>query len=51
MARQYFCWRVCLTFGCGCVEYTPTQHVCGVSRDGCSAWYVPLIKFSCKLLQ
>ncbi|KXX80284.1 hypothetical protein MMYC01_203633 [Madurella mycetomatis] len=38
MARQYFCWKVHLTFGCGCVEYTQTQHVCGASRDGCRSW-------------
>lgn len=35
MARQYFCWKVRLTFGCGCVEYTPTTHQCGLDREGC----------------
>ncbi|SPQ23680.1 ead33028-bbc3-40f1-a987-d29e7433c1d1 [Thermothielavioides terrestris] len=38
MARTYFCWRVCLTFRCGCVEYTATAHRCGPDRDGCNAW-------------
>ncbi|GAB1318838.1 hypothetical protein MFIFM68171_09048 [Madurella fahalii] len=38
MTRQYFCWKVRLTFGCGCVEYTQTQHVCGPFREGCRTW-------------
>ncbi|KAK4126298.1 hypothetical protein N657DRAFT_632401 [Parathielavia appendiculata] len=38
MTRQYYCWKVCLTFRCGCTEYTPTAHRCGPSREGCNRW-------------
>ncbi|KAL2159871.1 hypothetical protein VTH06DRAFT_2004 [Thermothelomyces fergusii] len=38
MARPYYCWRVSLTFGCGCVETTPTTHACGPARAGCNVW-------------
>ncbi|KAK4043340.1 hypothetical protein C8A01DRAFT_32467 [Parachaetomium inaequale] len=38
MTRQYFCWKVCLTFRCGCSEYTPTAHLCGPDREGCNNW-------------
>ncbi|KAK4100859.1 hypothetical protein N658DRAFT_507528 [Parathielavia hyrcaniae] len=38
MTRQYYCWKVCLTFSCGCTETTPTTHRCGPSREGCNNW-------------
>ncbi|KAK4181862.1 hypothetical protein QBC36DRAFT_305907 [Triangularia setosa] len=38
MPRQYFCWKVCLTFGCGCKEDTATHHVCDSFRTNCSSW-------------
>ncbi|KAK4150936.1 hypothetical protein C8A00DRAFT_17591 [Chaetomidium leptoderma] len=38
MAPKYFCWRVSLTFGCGCVETTATAHRCGPAREGCNNW-------------
>jgi len=36
--RQYYCWKLCLKFNCGCSEYTPTQHVCNANRG--VQWYV-----------
>ncbi|KAK0735857.1 hypothetical protein B0T21DRAFT_349298 [Apiosordaria backusii] len=36
--RQYFCWKVSLTFGCGCKEDTATHHVCDSFRTNCSSW-------------
>lgn len=38
MTRQYYCWKVALTFACGCVETTPTTHLCGPDREGCNNW-------------
>jgi hypothetical protein len=38
MSRQYFCWKVTLTYRCGCTENTPVAHTCGPKRDGCSSW-------------
>ncbi|KAK4134413.1 hypothetical protein BT67DRAFT_434465 [Trichocladium antarcticum] len=38
MARQYYCWRVALTYRCGCTETTHTAHSCGPRRDGCTSW-------------
>ena len=38
MPRQHYCWKISLTYSCGCVETTPTTHRCGPSRTGCSSW-------------
>ncbi|KAL2142154.1 hypothetical protein VTI28DRAFT_1487 [Corynascus sepedonium] len=38
MTRQYYCWRIALTFSCGCVETPSTTHACGPERAGCSGW-------------
>ncbi|KAK3353562.1 hypothetical protein B0T25DRAFT_568760 [Lasiosphaeria hispida] len=39
--RQYFCWKLCLQFRCGCSESTATQHVCH-SHPGlqCYQWQI-----------
>ncbi|KAK3905703.1 hypothetical protein C8A05DRAFT_12509 [Staphylotrichum tortipilum] len=38
MGRPHYCWKVSLTYACGCVTTSPTTHVCGPARDGCNAW-------------
>ncbi|KAK4236360.1 hypothetical protein C8A03DRAFT_35734 [Achaetomium macrosporum] len=37
MVHKY-CWRVVVTFRCGCVESPPTTHLCGPGRQDCDAW-------------
>ncbi|KAK0714914.1 hypothetical protein B0H67DRAFT_228521 [Lasiosphaeris hirsuta] len=39
--RQYFCWKLCLQFRCGCSESTATQHVCNSHpRLQCYQWQI-----------
>ncbi|KAK1755743.1 hypothetical protein QBC47DRAFT_401907 [Echria macrotheca] len=39
--RQYFCWKLCLKFNCGCIEHTSTQHVCNTNRGvSCNQWMI-----------
>ncbi|EAQ88174.1 predicted protein [Chaetomium globosum CBS 148.51] len=38
MTRQYFCWKVSLSFRCGCTELAPIVHRCPPDREGCNSW-------------
>ncbi|KAH6856722.1 hypothetical protein B0I37DRAFT_351760 [Chaetomium sp. MPI-CAGE-AT-0009] len=38
MTRQYFCWKVSLTYRCGCTELAPIAHRCPPDREGCNSW-------------
>ncbi|KAH8889690.1 hypothetical protein GQ53DRAFT_747906 [Thozetella sp. PMI_491] len=35
--RQWFCWKVEITYRCGCIETTPTHHGCSPGLK-CNAW-------------
>ena len=35
--RQWYCWRVQITYRCGCIENTSTQHICGPKLK-CNSW-------------
>ncbi|KAK4465268.1 hypothetical protein QBC42DRAFT_248833 [Cladorrhinum samala] len=38
MANRHFCWKVNLTFACGCTEVSPTLHSCSTGRQDCNSW-------------
>lgn len=38
MTRKYFCWKVSLSFRCGCTEQAPIVHRCPPDREGCNSW-------------
>ncbi|KAK3292330.1 uncharacterized protein B0H64DRAFT_445271 [Chaetomium fimeti] len=38
MTRQYYCWKVSLTYRCGCTQLAPIAHQCPPDREGCNSW-------------
>lgn len=36
--RQFYCWKVSVTYRCGCVVLSDTHHSCAANREKCSSW-------------